>query len=165
MSRLAPRTTSSPARAASFLVVIVTFALLPAGAAQAASATTSSAIQGDQSSTQNIIGTTTPVSRFKVRDTSQPSGYLQPLDTEGGDSNAIPTNIREAVAIGTVLNPNSGDNPGAFTYKFALALPPGRNGMTPDLDLTYSSTDHDDTGFGYGWSLSIPYIERYNKTG
>jgi len=37
--------------------------------------------------------------------------------------------------------------------------------VQPDLKLNYSSGNHDDTGFGYGWSLSIPFIERYNKSG
>jgi RHS repeat-associated protein len=66
---------------------------------------------------------------------------------------------------GNISEPNSASNPGAFMYEYKFQLPPGRNGMTPDLKLNYSSRDTEDEGFGYGWSLSIPYIIRYNKTG
>ncbi|MCI0597691.1 DNRLRE domain-containing protein, partial [Candidatus Parcubacteria bacterium] len=55
---------------------------------------------------------------------------------------------------------------GALTHSLPLSLPPGRNGMTPDVNLHYSSNSTDDTGiFGYGWSVSIPYIERVNRFG
>jgi RHS repeat-associated protein len=90
---------------------------------------------------------------------------MEPMGIGGSDADVIPSNVREAVAVGAIVGPNSGQNPGAFTYHFSLALPPGRNGETPDLDLTYSSTNHSDSGFGYGWGISIPYIERYNKAG
>ncbi|MCH9808453.1 MAG: FG-GAP-like repeat-containing protein [Alphaproteobacteria bacterium] len=55
---------------------------------------------------------------------------------------------------------------GSFSYDYPLALPPGRNGMQPDLSLSYSSgrgSDHDQ--FGYGWSINIPYVQRINKYG
>jgi YD repeat-containing protein len=38
--------------------------------------------------------------------------------------------------------------------------------MQPDISLVYNSRNTDqDSIVGYGWSLSIPYIERLNKTG
>ncbi len=55
---------------------------------------------------------------------------------------------------------------GAFTYTYPITIPPGRGDMTPNLELTYSSSggsDHD--LFGYGWSINIPYIERLYKSG
>lgn len=55
---------------------------------------------------------------------------------------------------------------GAMTYSYPLAIPPGRNGMQPNLTLSYSSAEkRQDSLFGYGWSLSLPYIERVNKVG
>lgn len=57
------------------------------------------------------------------------------------------------------------DTVGAFTHRVPLDIPPGRNGLTPDLALVYNSQQLDDGIVGYGWSLSIPYIERVNKTG
>lgn len=55
---------------------------------------------------------------------------------------------------------------GAMTYSYPLVLPPGRNGMQPDLSFTYSSADkRQDSVFGYGWTLNLPYIEHVNKLG
>ena len=54
---------------------------------------------------------------------------------------------------------------GAFTQRLPLDIPPGRNGLQPDVSLQYNSQNTSDGIVGYGWSLSIPYIERLNKTG
>ncbi len=55
---------------------------------------------------------------------------------------------------------------GAFTYDYPITVPPGRNGMEPNLKLSYSSQSKDEgSPFGYGWDISIPYIERYNVEG
>ena len=54
---------------------------------------------------------------------------------------------------------------GAFTQRIPLDIPPGRIGLQPDLSLDYNSQRTQDGIVGYGWSLSIPYIERLNKTG
>src|ERR1700747_391540 len=75
----------------------------------------------------------------------------------------------------TILNPNvfsqdstprvDGES-GALTQKINLDIPPGRTGLQPNLSLNYNSQDTSEDGIvGYGWSLSIPYIERLNKTG
>jgi hypothetical protein len=54
-----------------------------------------------------------------------------------------------------------------MTYSYPIVIPPGRNGMQPpDLSLSYSSDDkRQDSIFGYGWSMNLPYIERVNKLG
>src|SRR5258707_9134058 len=54
---------------------------------------------------------------------------------------------------------------GAFTQRVPLDIPPGRNGLQPDVSLQYNSQNTSDSIVGYGWSLSIPYIQRLNKTG
>jgi YD repeat-containing protein len=54
---------------------------------------------------------------------------------------------------------------GAFTQRIPLDIPPGRNGLQPDVSLQYNSQNTSDSMVGYGWSLSIPYIQRLNKTG
>src|SRR6516165_6250546 len=51
---------------------------------------------------------------------------------------------------------------GAFTQHLQLDIPPGRNGLQPDLSLDYNSQSTKDSTVGYGWSLSIPYIQRLN---
>lgn len=54
---------------------------------------------------------------------------------------------------------------GALVHRYPLDIPPGRNGLSPDLAITYNSQQLEDGIVGYGWSLSVPYIERLNKTG
>ncbi len=55
---------------------------------------------------------------------------------------------------------------GAVTYSVPIAIPPGRNGMQPNVQLTYNSQRADQSSIvGYGWELSIPYIQRLNKQG
>ena len=54
---------------------------------------------------------------------------------------------------------------GAFTQRISFDIPPGRNSLQPDVSLQYNSQRTQDSVVGYGWSLSIPYIERLNKTG
>ena len=55
---------------------------------------------------------------------------------------------------------------GAMQYTYTLDVPPGRNGMTPDLTLSYGSNDKSGNSiFGFGWDMSIPSIQRINKTG
>src|SRR5262249_21672269 len=54
---------------------------------------------------------------------------------------------------------------GAFTQRIPLDIPAGRNGLQPDVALEYNSQNTKDGIVGYDWSLSIPYIERINKTG
>jgi Salmonella virulence plasmid 65kDa B protein len=54
---------------------------------------------------------------------------------------------------------------GAFTQQIPLDIPPGRNGVQPDVTLDYNSQRTKDSIVGYGWALSVPYIERENKTG
>ena len=64
------------------------------------------------------------------------------------------------------LNINTDATTGAFTYSFPLTIPPGRNGMQPSLALNYHSQDlRNDNLVGYGWSLSIPSIERIVRKG
>ena len=55
---------------------------------------------------------------------------------------------------------------GSLNMRYPFQLPPGRDGLTPEVALVYSSEDHkNDSLVGYGWSLSIPYIYRVNKYG
>lgn len=55
---------------------------------------------------------------------------------------------------------------GSLHYEYPIVTPPGRSGMSPDIRLAYSSQPSDQVGpYGYGWSDSIPYVERINKKG
>lgn len=73
-----------------------------------------------------------------------------------------PTSIKELA----VADPAAGiqlfsaptvDNKGAANISYPLKIPKGRNGMTPNLTLQYSSQGGDGW-LGHGWSLNIPSI-------
>ncbi|MFA5946973.1 MAG: SpvB/TcaC N-terminal domain-containing protein [Patescibacteria group bacterium] len=58
------------------------------------------------------------------------------------------------------------DSSGSFSYSYPISVPPGRNAMQPNISLSYNSGVADDASItGYGWSPSIPKIERVNKRG
>ncbi|MDB5255022.1 MAG: hypothetical protein JWL92_398 [Candidatus Nomurabacteria bacterium] len=64
------------------------------------------------------------------------------------------------------LTPQIDNTTGALRYSYPITLPPGRNGMTPDLSLNYNSQNTaNDSVIGYGWSISTPYIQIENKHG
>jgi len=62
-------------------------------------------------------------------------------------------------------HPKTDGATGALTQTIRLDIPPGRNGVQPDLALKYNSQNAQDGIVGYGWTISIPYIQRLNKTG
>jgi hypothetical protein len=58
------------------------------------------------------------------------------------------------------------ESSGMLKYEIPLTIPPGRNGLQPDLRLIYESKQPNEGSLvGYGWSLSLPYIQRMNKRG
>lgn len=53
---------------------------------------------------------------------------------------------------------------GSFSYSIPIAVPPGRSGMQPNIDLMYrSSNSH--SWLGIGWNLEVGRIERSTKNG
>ena len=71
---------------------------------------------------------------------------------------------RVSFQSGLKLEPSPSD--GSSQTELKLAIPPGRNGLQPTLTLSYSGRPGREANiFGYGWSISIPYIERRNYTG
>src|SRR5438034_10006405 len=57
--------------------------------------------------------------------------------------------------IGEKFSPDLHTGTGNFTVP--IALPPGRAGFQPQLNLVYS-TGHGNGCFGQGWSLDIPGV-------
>ena len=53
---------------------------------------------------------------------------------------------------------------GTGNFTVPIALPPGRNGFQPQLNLVYS-TGNGNGPFGLGWSLSIPGVSRKTSRG
>jgi hypothetical protein len=48
---------------------------------------------------------------------------------------------------------------GTGNFSVPIAVPPGRNGLQPKLDLVYS-TGNGNSAFGLGWGLSVPGVTR-----
>lgn len=64
--------------------------------------------------------------------------------------------------IGETFSPDLFTGTGNFTVP--IALPPGRNGFQPQLNLVYS-TGNGNGPFGLGWNLSIPGVSRKTSKG
>jgi len=64
--------------------------------------------------------------------------------------------------IGEKFSPDLFTGTGNFTVP--IALPPGRNGFQPQLNLVYS-TGNGNGPFGLGWGLSIPGVSRKTSKG
>jgi RHS repeat-associated protein len=75
---------------------------------------------------------------------------------------ALPKGGGALQGIGEKFSPDLHTGTGNFTIP--LALPPGRNGLQPQLSLVYS-TGTGNGPFGLGWSLSIPGVSRKTSKG
>src|SRR5512137_2410897 len=64
--------------------------------------------------------------------------------------------------IGEKFSPDLHTGTGNFTVP--IALPPGRNGFQPQLNLSYS-TGSGNGPLGLGWSVSIPGVSRKTSKG
>lgn len=64
--------------------------------------------------------------------------------------------------IGEKFSPDLHTGTGNFTIP--IALPPGRNGLQPELSLSYS-TGNGNGLFGLGWNLSVPGVARKTAKG
>src|SRR5262252_2206359 len=90
-------------------------------------------------------------------------GQAQPALAAFGDGS--PTVPNSSVFTSRTSEPSVDGTTGAFTQQLSLYIPPGRNGLQPDISLQYNNQNTSDGIVGYGWSLPIPYIQRLNKTG
>ncbi len=100
-------------------------------------------------------------------------------DSNEDDSNAVQTTPSVTTAIQEIPNISNQSNAntkniipkpdlstGALVYEYLLTVPSGRNSLQPNINLTYNSQNTKDDGvFGYGWELSIPYVERVARHG
>ena len=61
---------------------------------------------------------------------------------------------------------NVADIDGSFQTEIPIVIPPGRNGMNPQLRISYGSNSGTLGSYvGFGWSIDVPYIERINRSG
>src|SRR2546430_11816038 len=70
---------------------------------------------------------------------------------------SLPTGGGAQHGIGEKFAPDLHTGTGNFTVP--IAVPPGRNGFQPQLNLVYS-TGSGNGPFGLGWSLTIPRVSR-----
>lgn len=71
--------------------------------------------------------------------------------------NSLPSGGGALSGIGETFAADLHTGTGNFTVP--IALPPGRNGFQPELNLVYS-TGNGNGPFGLGWDLSIPSVSR-----
>ncbi len=76
-----------------------------------------------------------------------------------GGADGSPSTIKQVI-------PEVDQTTGALVYSYSIKVPSGRNGIEPSLSLNYNSLSQDpNSALGPGWSISIPYIRRINRTG
>ena len=92
---------------------------------------------------------------------------LDPSQSHSADfPTPIPTDFSplEYFEAGTIPGSFRVTEQGTANYTIPLALPPGRNGLVPNLNLTYEST-RSAGSMGVGWALGgFSKIERCNRT-
>ncbi len=72
----------------------------------------------------------------------------------------------EEQTLGRYVAPQVSVANGSLNYTYPIVVPPGRNGLTPKVAFSYSSSNKSHSSLvGHGWSLDIPYIQRVNKKG
>jgi len=89
-----------------------------------------------------------------------PSGDWPP---EGDVSAADPTNDQDATVLATTT-PEVSPFTGSLTYAYPIVVPPGRNGIAPNLTLTYSSQGRNGLA-GIGWTIDLGSIQRSTRYG
>lgn len=111
-------------------------------------------------------------------DTAESDSETEPSEVEESEAEAEPeqaqttgsglTDGRTLLSIEPSESPVS-DNAafqtslftGSAVYSYPIAVPPGTNGLQPQLALSYSSTDSGPAGIaGLGWDLTTSYVMR-----
>jgi hypothetical protein len=77
------------------------------------------------------------------------------MASKGSSRIALPKGGGAVHAIGEKFSPDLFTGTGNFTVP--IALPAGRNGFQPQLNLVYS-TGNGNGPFGLGWALSVPGV-------
>jgi len=97
---------------------------------------------------------------------------LEGIDLEGGEMMSLlgeedPSSSIDVPGLfsSKQILPEVERSTGALNQQITFSIPPGRNGLTPDVSLIYNSQQLEDDIAGYGWAVSVPSIKRFNKTG
>jgi RHS repeat-associated protein len=82
--------------------------------------------------------------------------------TTGGSVISLPSGGGAISGMGETFSPDLFTGTG--NYSVPIALPPGRNGVQPQLGLSYS-TGNGNGPYGLGWALSLPGVARKTSRG
>jgi RHS repeat-associated protein len=88
-----------------------------------------------------------------------PTAYADPIDPFASALPAHDTSPPEGIAS-AAGDGSVDEQSGSASYRYPIAVPPGRNGMAPDLALSYSSGSPLRGGLAAGWTMALPSIER-----
>lgn len=84
------------------------------------------------------------------------------MSTTSAQTIALPKGGGALDGIGETFSPDLFTGTGNFTVP--IAIPPGRSGFQPQLNLQYSTGNGNDI-FGLGWAFSIPGVSRKTSDG
>jgi RHS repeat-associated protein len=111
-----------------------------------------------------LVSLVIPVNTNAIEQVSADNSPTIETQSDSGDYSLVGTN--QQLFSHESIGPKIEDSTGALKESVLLDIPQGRSGLSPDLRLEYNSQNLlNDNIAGYGWSLSIPFIERDNKTG
>jgi hypothetical protein len=102
-----------------------------------------------------IFSFVSPVLTFASPQTVSGTDTQNSLDTVGTKANRLKTQGESGVD----------ESSGAFTFAYPIQVPKGKNGMEPSLSINYNSQNSENSIFGYGMGIQIPYIERTARYG
>ncbi|MEM9991811.1 MAG: FG-GAP-like repeat-containing protein, partial [Bacteroidota bacterium] len=90
--------------------------------------------------------------------------WTQSVDKSGVKTNTIslPSGPGSIEGLGESFQPSL--NTGQASYGVGFALPAGTAGHTPNLALRYNGGSGN-SPMGYGWSMSLPYVQRQSDKG
>ena len=89
---------------------------------------------------------------------------------ESPESSAyVPTSFNDIAAASPMagvqlMSPPSQNNMGDANLSYSIVVPPGRQGMQPNLNITYNSSGGNGV-MGLGWNLNIPSIDVETRWG
>ena len=73
---------------------------------------------------------------------------------------------QSSITLKSPGSPQMAGNTGALQYSYPFEVPGGRSGMSPEISLSYNSqSENNQNHAGFGFSLSMPYVQRVNNYG
>ena len=104
-------------------------------------------------------GETPPESSEEEEEESEEENDDESTEEEGASGAVGPTTPSPAST--SFSQPEVSEHDGSLVYTYSLGVPAGINGLTPNHNLVYKSTNRKvDNLFAFGWEIDIPYIER-----